>query len=266
MIKASHRILRSVMTNRLAKLIPVLLISLLVTIFLSSCSQNNFDKIPKTGFTTTYKHDKDNRTPFLSFWENGNAKEWNERVSGVNGKKQLLYVKDINVSYMQEKPKTAQEAKDLEELRTYFKKSLVSHLKEAEKKNSNFILSERKVPVSYTLEIAITSITPTNIKANVLSSALNSVKSATGTLFSKISKQGHISIAGKLWDNNGVLVAEMADYEEDHPAVIGVDLKNFKKYAHHKQNIDVWNDEISSIFTAPSEKKIKGKKFFLNPF
>lgn len=253
--------------KKLSQSIPILLLAVLAPVFLASCGKDNFDKIPKTGFVQTYKHNTKGRTPFLSYWEHGDVSEWNDRVAGKHGEKQLLYVKDINISHLQTNPDTAEKQKDLNELRGYFKKSLLTHLKKAEKTNPHFALVDKPSEKAYTLEIAITSIAPTNIKANVVGMGLGALQSGSDIITKKLArKHGEISIEGKLWDDKGKLVAEMADYEEDHPSVLGLDFKNFKKYAHHKQNIDIWSKQIAEIFTTSSDNKIKERKFFLNPF
>lgn len=259
--------------DRMTTLLPKKTIHLLLLITMTclaplamtSCS-DNYDKIPHTGFIRNYQHDKDNRTPFLSYWAKGNEKEWNDRVAGVKGKKQVLYVKDINVSYMEKAPQNEKQQKDLDNLRTYFKNSLVTHLTKAESKGLNFKIQNKPTCDAYILEIAITSITPTNIKGNLLSLGVGTIQRGADILSDKIIPKGHISIAGKLWDNKGKLIAEIADYEEDHGSLLGLDVKNFSRYAHHRKNIDNWCDEFTTALSSPTNTKIKKQKIFLNPF
>lgn len=49
-----------------------------------------------------------------------------------------------------------------------------------------------------------------------------------GGLVKRFIKKGHIAMAGRLRDEDGRIVSEFADYEEDHSALLGVDTKDFK--------------------------------------
>ncbi|WPX41746.1 hypothetical protein QET93_006525 [Akkermansia sp. N21116] len=241
--------------------------AVMVMSFLPSCSKNdNFDKIPRTGFITHYQYDKKNRTPFLSFWADGNAHEWNDRVQGKHEKKQILYIKDININWMDVKPKSDEEKRDLDKLRQYFRDSLRKNISQAAHNERNFIPKATSSPNAYTLEIAITSITPTPAVANLLLNGVNELKSGVGTIGEQLVKKGHIAMAAKLTNTHGRIIAEVADYREDHSALL-IDLKDYTRYKHHERHIDEWSQEITLILTHPSNYKVDPpRKFTLNPF
>ncbi len=237
-----------------------------VTLLPSCSKKDNFDQIPRTGFIQHYQHDEDKQTPFLSYWVDGNTREWNDRVQGKHGKKQVLYIKDININFMNAKPETAAEKKDLDKLRQYFRDSLSKNIRQALKNDYNFIPKSTPSPDAYTLEIAITSITPTHAVTNMLLSGINELKAGVSTIGGQLVKKGHISIAAKLADEKGRTIAEMADYREDHSALL-FDLKDFTRYKHHERHIDEWSKEITETLTHPADYKVEApKKFTLNPF
>jgi hypothetical protein len=241
-----------------------LLLLVAAAFLLASCAHDDFDKIPRTAFIQHYVHDEDNRTPFLSYWENGNTKEWNARVEGSHGKKQVLYVKDINTAYLTPQPKDDNEKKDLESLKVYFRTSLNKHLQAATKQSSSFIVSPKQTHDAYTLEVAITSITPSKPVGNALASGLGNIKPGLG-LTQKLVPKGKISVAAKLKDNHGKIIAEMADYNEDKSSIL-IDFKDFTRYGHHKSEIDQWCREFTDALTHPADHKIKRRPFWLNPF
>lgn len=236
-------------------------------LLLPSCSKHdNFDKIPHTGFITHYQHSENNRTPFLSYWAHGNAEVWDNRVQGKKGQKQVLYIKDINIGYMDAKSSKNSAKKDLDTLRDYFRESLRKNILTSVQGERNFIPQAHPSANAYTLEIAIISITPTHATANLLLSSVNNIKSGIGTVGGQLLEKGHIAIAAKLSDEKGRVIAEMADYREDHSALL-IDLKDFTRYKHHEKHIDEWCKEITLLITHPSNYKVDPpRKFTLNPF
>ncbi len=235
---------------------------------LVSCSSStNFDKIPQTRFITHYQENENGRVPFLSYWEHGSAKEWDERVEGLAGKKQILYIKDINIDYINPKPTTTHAQKDLEDLRIYFRRALYENIKKAVKVDRNFIPEIHPSRNAYTLEIAITSITPTAAAVNFIMAGVDNLTPVPASAVGKfIREKGHIAIAAKLTDNHGRVIAEMADYREDHSALF-IDFKDFTRYRHHKKHIDDWAKEITILVTHPAEYRLAPpSRFSINPF
>ena len=117
---------------------------------------------------------------------------------------------------------------------------------------------------AYTLELAIISITPTNARAGIFVTALSGIKG--GGLVKRFIKKGHIAMAGRLRDESGRIVSEFADYEEDHSSLLGVDTKDFKKYAHHQRTIDEWAREITDGYSSTYGHWTQKRMICLNPF
>lgn len=117
---------------------------------------------------------------------------------------------------------------------------------------------------AYTLELAIISITPTNARAGIFVTALSGIKG--GGLVKRFIKKGHIAMAGRLRDESGRIVSEFADYEEDHSSLLGVDTKDFRKYAHHQRTIDEWAREITDVYSSTYGHWTQKRMICLNPF
>ena len=87
-----------------------------------------------------------------------------------------------------------------------------------------------------------------------------------GGLVKRFIKKGHIAMAGRLRDEDGRIVSEFADYEEDHSALLGVDTKDFKKYAHHQRTIDEWAREITDVYSSTYGHWTQKRMISFNPF
>ena len=79
-------------------------------------------------------------------------------------------------------------------------------------------------------------------------------------------KKGHIAMAGRVRDDRGRVVSEFADYEEDHSSLLGVDTKDFRKYAHHHHTIDEWAREIADVYSTAYGHRTNKHMMTLNPF
>ncbi len=73
-------------------------------------------------------------------------------------------------------------------------------------------------------------------------------------------------MAGRLRDAKGRIVSEFADYEDDHPSILGVDFKDFAKYSHHKHTIDEWVREVAEVYSTVYGTKTSKSMFTINPF
>ena len=114
------------------------------------------------------------------------------------------------------------------------------------------------------MQNAIISITPTNARAGIFVTALSGIKG--GGLVKRFIKKGHIAMAGRLRDEDGRIVSEFADYEEDHSSLLGVDIKDFKKYAHHQHTIDEWAREITDVYSSTYGHWTQKRMISINPF
>lgn len=228
-----------------------------------SCS-NNFKHVPKTGFVTHQIKNGDSHIPFDAYWNAEDKKTWNDKVNGVDGKKVLMAVVPVDTVHMDVRPDTAEGFDALRGLAEYFQKSVTASMEKEVAKNPNFDMVPVGTKGAYTLELAIISITPTNAKAGIFVTALSGIKG--GGLVKRFIKKGHIAMAGRLRDENGRIVSEFADYEEDHSSLLGVDTKDFKKYAHHQHTIDEWSREITDVYSSTYGHKTSKRMISLNPF
>ena len=166
--------------------------------------------------------------------------------------------------YMDVRPDTAEGFDALHRLAEYFRKSVTASMEKEVAENPHFEMVPPGTRGAYTLELAIISITPTNAKAGIFVTALSGIKG--GGLVKRFIKKGHIAMAGRLRDEDGRIVSEFADYEEDHSALLGVDTKDFKKYAHHQRTIDEWAREITDVYSSTYGHWTQKRMISFNPF
>lgn len=228
-----------------------------------ACS-NNFKYVPQTGFVEHHVKNGDSHIPFDAYWNAPDDKIWNDRVNGVNGGKVRMAVVPVDTVHMDVRPENSEGFEALHKLAAYFQKSVTASMEKEVAKNPHFDMVPAGTKGAYTLELAIISITPTNAKAGIFVTALSGIKG--GGLVKKFIKKGHIAMAGRLRDENGRIVSEFADYEEDHSALLGVDTKDFKKYAHHQRTIDEWAREITDVYSSTYGHWTQKRMISINPF
>ncbi len=229
-----------------------------------SCS-NNFDKLPPSSFITHYVDNNSSRIPFDSYWNvSDDEAVWDEQVNGINGKKLRIAIASVDITHMYAQPETTEDQVGLENLAKYFRDVIVKHMSENTAKNPNFQLVPENTKGAYHLEMAITSIVPTPTELAPIRTALVAVEG--GSLIKMMFPKGHISMAGRLRDGRGRIVSEFADFEEDHPSILGIDFKDFAKYAHHKHTIDEWAREVAEVYSTAYGAKTSKSMYTINPF
>lgn len=247
-------------------LIPSLL---LATLVMGCSGSRDFDSLPQTGFITKYEPSDKKRMSFDSYWDISDNKDWNERVEGSHGKSQEIYITPVTTKYLENYPKEKDKAEDVEEINTYFNNKLKEKLSALDKMDNSFHLVNKPTSNSYRVDIALLSITPTNVKMNSSGAIAGAIIPGSGTILSSGSKKGSISMGAKFYAPNGKLVGEVADFETDESSILSVvlvDTKDFQYYAHHKRHIDIWCDQLCEVFTTKHEHAIKRPWFSLNPF
>jgi hypothetical protein len=231
-----------------------------------SCSESHFREVPQTGYIAHYEKNNDSKIPFDSYWNADDQKEWDARINGEHGQKHLICIADIDTSHMDVQPVTDPGKAALQNLAKYFQEKMIAHFETQKKYSPNLYFVPKGTRNAYTLEIAITSITPTNPGVGMVVTALSTVKSGGGILVKRFIKNGHIAMAGRLRDPRGRIVSEFADFEPDHDSILGLDVKNFGKYAHHKDTIDEWAREIAEVYSTAYGTKTRKKMMRISPF
>ncbi len=249
--------------GKLLRLLSVIILTLMCLCAVS-CS-NNFDKLPPSNFITHYVDNESSQIPFDSYWNvSDDEVVWNEQVEGVNGKKLRIAIAGVDINHMYAQPETAEDKEALVKLAEYFQDAIAAQMKKNTEKNPHFQLVPENTQGAYHLEMAITSIVPTPTALAPLRTALVAVEG--GSLIKMMFPKGHISMAGRLRDAKGRIVSEFADYEDDHPSILGVDFKDFAKYSHHKHTIDEWVREVAEVYSTVYGTKTSKSMFTINPF
>lgn len=249
--------------HRFLFLASLMALALLCSMASVSCSRN-FKHVPQTGFITHQIKNHDSHIPFDAYWNADDQKIWNDKVNGVNGQKVLMSVVPVDTGHMDVRPDTVEEFDALRSLAEHFQKSVAVSMEKEVAENPHFEMVPPGTKGAYTLELAIISITPTNARVGIFVTALSAVKG--GGLVKRFIKKGHIAMAGRLRDEAGRVVSEFADYEEDHSSLLGVDTKDFKKYAHHKSTIEEWAREITDVYSTAYGHRTRKRLISLNPF
>jgi hypothetical protein len=236
--------------------------------FLSSCTSHDFDQIPRTGFISHYAPSDKARMSFDSYWDISDNKDWDERITGQHGKSQPIYVMPVTTHFLLNYPTDPEKAEDVEELCLYFDHQLREKLAILDRQDNTFHLVDHPTRDAYRVQIALLSITPTNVTANAAGLIAGHYLKGSGAVLSQVVPGGSISMGAKFFSPANKLVAEVADYEKDESSVISyvlVDTKDFQYYAHHRRHIRIWCDQFCEIFTTPHEHKIRRPWFSLNP-
>lgn len=248
--------------RRVLPITSCIIFILLGTFAFSSCSSKKIDKIPHTAFISHYEKNETKEKPFLSFWTDKKLIEKTIQQKKADNSGLLLYIKPVTLDFLVKTEDTKEYAKDIAELQSYFDSSLAKAFAKREKSVPSFKFVNKPAKGAWTLEVAITSINPTPTKGNVLGQALGAVKGAAGLVVGQIKKTGYITMAAKFLSPEGKRLAELADYQEDHSTIYGIDLKDFSHFSHHKKTIEVWSRELAESFTSPAGTKVKGAPLF----
>lgn len=253
--------------KRIQCVILYLSVTLCALFLLNSCGKGKFEKIPRTTFISHYEENKEELKPFVSYWRDPKLKDTVQVQPDGKTRKVQLYIKPVNLNYFVKNSRSERHKKDIEHLQGYFNTALTKAFKKREQEVPGFQLLTKPSGRAYTLEVAIVAAEPTPVEGNVLSQALGVFKQVAGLVAGQIEKKGHIAMAAKFTAPNGRCLAELADYSEDQSAILGVDLKDFNYFAHHRHRIDLWSKQLAETFTSPKEAKIKGApRISLVPF
>ncbi len=234
-----------------------------LSILFTSCS-SDFDKIPKTGFIDKCEKNTNSLVPFDALVGYDHPKEWNDRINGVNGKKQYVYLAPVDISHVDADTLKHVNQENLKKLGDYFNERLAFYMNQAAKKNPNFVVLNKKNKQTAVMQVAIISVAPTKTSAGIAKTVLGFVK--LGFLVKPALSKGHIVMAGRVTDRNGKMYMEFADYEKDHSSVLGIDAKDYEHYAHHRTNIDQWAKNIADVFSTPYEHKTSRKLVYVTPW
>lgn len=245
------------MKHRSLSILFILLTALCGILLLTSCGRKHFDKIPRTAFISHYEYNDQEIKPFLSIWVDPKRVDKAES-SIVRNKSLRLYIKPVTLKYLAATEHTERHKVKIEELREYFDDMLLTQFQKRQSEMPMLKLATRPGPSTYTLEIAITSVRPTPVRTHVLSQGLGFVRAGAGILVEQLDPKGSISMEAKFTNPSGRVVAELADYHEDRSAIIGIDIKDFEKFAHHRRNIKNWSRELAESFTSPADTRVKG--------
>lgn len=217
---------------------------------------------------------------FDSYWDISDNKDWNERVQGVNGKSQAIYIYPVTLDYLSNKPQDPKALEELQALCEYFDRKLLEVLRKQDASDNSFHLVNKIGADTYSVRIALLEVDPTHtdktvtgallgMSSNLVGGGAGMAISGANRLMNKESDRGSIAMGAHFYAPNGKLVAEVADFEYGEKSLVGMvlaDAKDFQRYAYHKRAIDEWVRQFEQCFTTVHEHRIKKPWFSLKPY
>lgn len=237
-----------------------------LALLLGACSTADFNRIPHTGFINHYNQADQNVVPFSSYWvaPGYGWSQWDKMVAGTY----KLHVKPVTLAYYNGKPADAEDATAIESLRSYFDERLKAEFA----KKSTLQLSDSPKG-AWTLEIALlearSAKTGKNLATGVLGEALGGGFIWKRLISSKDERTGHLAMAGRIYDANGKLVAEVADFAYGMSSLVGtalIDTKDFRRYAYQRKTVEQWAEDFADLAVSPMEKKVGRTSISISPF
>lgn len=243
--------------------------------FATGCASSDYSRIPDSSYLAhLQKNPYPDTVPMDSYWEEIDSQEWNERVTGVNGKSQKVLLRPVSIDYFSPALTNAEERALVKELGEYLETSLSNELRRLSERDDNTLkFVDKPGPDVYELEVALLTAHAANIGKNAIMQVpgffVKLGSFITGRIFGEKKDTGYVSIGGKVYDGEGRQIAEIADFQYGMRSLVGrvaVDTKDFRVFAYQRETIDVWSEQIGKLLTYEREGAVKRRRFSLNPF
>lgn len=186
-----------------------------------------------------------------------------------NSPRLKVYVAPVNIDYI--KGKFPKEAPALaEQFRTELKKDISRVLENRAKQTGGRIkwqVVDRPSPEGVTLYIAMVKLKPTDVGGNIMSDVVSLISPLPGTsLVLGNFMKGDVGVEGRLSDmRTGTSIMEFKANNTDPITLFSV--KEFERFAFDQQNLQLFANEISSIFKGgPASYIPKAGNVDLDPF
>lgn len=236
-----------------------------------SCTYTDFDRIPRTDYIQHYEECNNPHIPFVSYWSAMSDSDWDRMVERKS--EQKIYMPPVSLHWFADMPQSAAEQRQIEELRSYFDRSIRKLIHELDVKDASFRMVDAPGPGVYVMDYAILCAKPARVLKNAAMAVPGYVVKYSGpvvsTVFGDKEDTGYIAMGARFFDDKGTLLAEMADFEYGVESVTGhilIDTKNFRPYAYQHQTIDHWVKEFRDIYTTVHATAIKRPSIYFNPF
>lgn len=218
----------------------------------ASCSSPQFDNIPRNGYITRFAKDNESGSGFASFWASDNVRQ----ASGS----QAVYIKPVSLDHYSASGSAAANSPATIGLRNYFDNRLRNVLSAANAANPSFHIVAAPGPGVCTLETALLSSTPANIKGNAIAAAADNLAgSLAGCMMRDSDDAGSVCMGAKFHDPDGKLVMEVADWRQGDPddnraaqvnlGKYSFNLRDFQRYGYARQSINAWADQLAALFS-----------------
>lgn len=246
--------------------ILLLLIALFV---LDACSVLKANPAKDAGFLPrpSFVQENQNRAPFNAFWEKDA-----EEFSKLRKEKNKIYIASIDTSVVEKQIKAAEKVETIatdrveeaETLASYFQNVLKLKFKNHTPEKLKILEEANKDALK--LQLALTEIVPTDPGINIIGTVAGLLVPGGGLIgrfgSGSIAMEGYISQVATPQD---ILEMEFRDREGQKTRPFSV--KNYQKYAHLREIIDEWAEQIVAIyFSQPDETIDDSSAVSLNPF
>lgn len=220
---------------------------------LVSCSSPNFDNIPRNGYIAHMNKAGAEGEGFASCWSAGGTQPAADS--------RAIYVKPVSLDHYEAHGNATAQARSVIGLRNYFDARLRQTLAAADAANPSFHLVSAPGPGVCTMEVALLSSAPANIKGNAVTTAAdNLVGSLAGYLASSSDDSGSVSMGAKFFSPEGELVMEVADWQRgdtDNNQATQVSIGkysfnvlDFQQYGYARKTADAWAKQLAALFSS----------------
>ncbi len=218
---------------------------------LAACSSPNFDNIPRNGYITHLQQAGANAPGFASYWAASKAQP-------AQSASQAIYVKPVSLDHCVSA--SSSHTATAAALRHYFDTQLGKALAAADAADPSFHLVPAPGKDAYTVEVAILSYQPTNIKGNAITTAASNLAgNLAGYLVSDSDDAGFICMGAKFRDPQGRLVTEVADWAKGDTGnnqgtqvnlgQYSFNIRDFQRTGYARQTINRWVSQLASLFS-----------------
>ena len=187
------------------------------------------------------------------------------RFASLKATYNKVLVLPINVDMVEQRimrSRSIQREKDrrIDEVREtarYMKRRIVRAFERLPKKP--FEVVQRPESGTFILDLALVEVVPTNAAVNIIATVASAFVPGTGAL--KIVATGSVAMEGMIRDGaSSEVLVEFKDREKDKTAPFTI--KDFREYAHIRQTIDEWAQQMAKFLSRPVDSHIGDSLWF----
>ncbi len=246
------------------------IILVLAVVTISGCTVLKASPADNAGFVPKPEllAEKRERAPFNAYWV-FNPDEYDK----LRRDYAKVYIAPVDTSVVRAIYKSAtgsEETKTMrieeaEELANYFRERIKLNLKDSKSTNGRKMeVTEQPGPKTLSLKLALVQVVPTNPGVNLIGTAAGFFVPGGGLI--KLVGEGSVAMEGYVAEESASLSLYEEFKDREGQKTSPFSLKDYQKYAHIRESIDEWAQQISLLLTTPSEYMVDDSSVIsLNP-